>query len=256
MVNTIIWIFIYCFVTLFINVSAVFNVDTQWMTYIDGTKKINEINIPGTHDTGTLEMANGAVAEFSKTQSLTITEQLEHGIRYLDLRITLSDKDSTDLYLTHNGYVCYDPDNTKEKLYLSKVLNSCIEFLNTNYNETIIIHLKREDITGDIKNNIEDENPEKNYLAKLIAEHTILNENIVSNPKYITKTKVKDYFYYNDEIPTLNQVRNNIVIVTRDLYTYNNETLGIQMEVPYMGDCTEYSNQGRANDGVICKPIF
>ncbi|ORX75333.1 PLC-like phosphodiesterase [Anaeromyces robustus] len=238
------------------NLNMLYNVDHQWMSYINGKKKLNEINIPGTHDSATLIMKNGFVDEFANTQSLNIMEQLKRGIRYFDLRITLGDEDNTNLYLTHNEYICYDPDNTDEKLYFSKVLNDFINYLNTFYNETIIIHLKREKIPDEIPNNFDTQYPEKNYLAKIIAEHTILNENTVENPKYSTKTKVKDYFYYENEIPTLDQVRNKIVIVTRDSYTYDNKPLGVQISVPEMKHCTEYSNKGGKNDGVICYPIL
>lgn len=42
---------------------------------------INKLLIPGSHDSGTSKMSSSA-----KTQSLTIKEQLEQGIRYLDIR--------------------------------------------------------------------------------------------------------------------------------------------------------------------------
>lgn len=43
--------------------------------------RINELLIPGSHDSGTSRMSISA-----RTQALTIKEQLEHGIRYLDIR--------------------------------------------------------------------------------------------------------------------------------------------------------------------------
>jgi len=73
------------------------------MKYIPDTKYLNEINIPGTHDSGTydigqlsnnkiankiismsgLNLVNGIKSNLGRTQDLNIKEQLEHGIRYL-----------------------------------------------------------------------------------------------------------------------------------------------------------------------------
>lgn len=57
------------------------------MSDIIGDKKLSQIVLPGTHDSGTSGIggANGNVA---KTQVKTIGEQLSDGIRYFDIRLT------------------------------------------------------------------------------------------------------------------------------------------------------------------------
>ncbi|KAL6635742.1 hypothetical protein U3516DRAFT_529582, partial [Neocallimastix sp. 'constans'] len=66
------------------------NIDAQWMKCLNQNLTLNEINIPGTHDSGTyfigrvlpfFPMAmNSRIAEYAKTQDLNIAEQLENGI--------------------------------------------------------------------------------------------------------------------------------------------------------------------------------
>lgn len=56
---------------------------------------INKILIPGTHDSGTYGMDSRA-----RTQTLTIKEQLEYGVRYLDCRILLNNGENT-FYFAH-----------------------------------------------------------------------------------------------------------------------------------------------------------
>ena len=85
------------------------NVDSEWMKYINGNLKLNQINIPGTHDSGTYGIiADDSVVEniaeylrelglllklddikeaTARTQELNILQQLESGVRYLDILI-------------------------------------------------------------------------------------------------------------------------------------------------------------------------
>ncbi|ORX49594.1 PLC-like phosphodiesterase [Piromyces finnis] len=144
------------FIALFVNAED--NIDANWMKYISNNLYINQINIPGTHDSGTLNIGNyrndifdfpidAVISEFGQTQDLDIREQLEHGIRYLDIRITIKNKNDI-LYITHNGVKCLKPihlnpsSNINTLLYLSDVFDLCISFLNKHPTETIIIHLK------------------------------------------------------------------------------------------------------------------
>lgn len=66
----------------------------NWMSGIADQRRISEINLPGTHDSGTSKVRCGNAftdeygIEFAKCQSLRISEQLKIGIRYLDLRLS------------------------------------------------------------------------------------------------------------------------------------------------------------------------
>jgi uncharacterized repeat protein (TIGR02543 family) len=70
--------------------------DKNWMSGISGERMLNEINIPGTHDSGmrkTESRLNGSIGDFAhmhymaKTQYLYINEQLDAGVRLFDIRI-------------------------------------------------------------------------------------------------------------------------------------------------------------------------
>ena len=157
-------IFIIYLITLFCNVNADDNIDANWMSYLTNNNTLlNQLNIPGTHDSGTYDigklmnndiadkvfklltftwMTTSQIAEFTKTQKLDITEQLEHGIRYLDIRMMINDKNSTEIYISHEDVPCVNLKNGHYTLKLTDVLDECINFLGKHKLETIIIHLK------------------------------------------------------------------------------------------------------------------
>ena len=70
---------------------------SDWMGALDGSKKLGEINIPGTHDTATQYIFP---AWFLQDQDTSAARQLDNGYRYFDVRVALS-KDGGDLVLIH-----------------------------------------------------------------------------------------------------------------------------------------------------------
>jgi len=228
MKNSIYYILLYFIVTLFINVNAdlIYHHDTDWMSYINNSTKINEINIPrySTYNIDhyvfntsfpilTSIFSDNVKGITGKTQDLNITEQLESGIRYLDIRLGLNNK-TKKLYITHGPFACLEPDGTfisdytrdynnyKEYenytyLYFENVIKYCIEFLRKYRSETIIIHLNKEDINIKVNTKVEKEK------EKLINEKiSNLIEEIYN--KFDTKENLyyKDYIYVpenNDE---------------------------------------------------------
>jgi len=112
---------IFFIITLIINViNAEKNIDAKWMNYINNSTYINQIVIPGTHDSGTynvgtlsvinnkyakylnpLGLVTAQLSEFAQTQSMNIIEQLNNGIRYLDVRLGLENAKSEKLFLCH-----------------------------------------------------------------------------------------------------------------------------------------------------------
>ena len=110
---------------------------TDWMAKIDGDLKITQINIPGTHDSGTkyVEASN-----YSQCQDKTIAEQLAAGIRFLDIRVEM-DSDG-NLRLVHGSTAC--KDSAGNKLYLDTVLSDCYAFLDAHPTEAIIMSIKKD----------------------------------------------------------------------------------------------------------------
>lgn len=115
------------------NIKPVFAEETEkldlsnWMKqlspYIDNLS-INNIILPGTHDSGTSSITDKSpfaqdatdimkkinwmgpktLAGLSKTQDKNIKEQLELGVRYFDLRVAPNPNDNNELYFVHAKY--------------------------------------------------------------------------------------------------------------------------------------------------------
>ena len=62
-----------------------------WMSKLKDTDTIDQLNIPGTHDSGTSYLNS---ANYHHTQDLTIREQLQLGIRFLDMRLRVLENPS------------------------------------------------------------------------------------------------------------------------------------------------------------------
>eukprot|EP00833_Pecoramyces_ruminatium_P006119 jgi/Orpsp1_1/1180151/evm.model.c7180000072325.1 len=212
---------------------------------------INAINIPGTHDSGTFNM-EFLKEIWSETQTLNIKEQLESGIRYLDLRLTIDDDDKSDrIHLTHSGQTCYDSNN--DILYLNKVLNDCVMFLIEYPSETVIVHFKDEKLPNRITD-----------FGNKLAYYTVLNETIITNINNEPQS-FNTFLYNSNTIPQLEEVRSKIVLLTHSEYKYNiagkgEGSIGNQICIPEMGSCYEYrsndTDQDRETDGERCYPVI
>lgn len=102
----------------------------NWMSQISDSTQLSAISIPGTHDSGaTYESVYGT----AKCQSLGISDQLEAGIRYLDIRC----RNYEDAFVIHHGSVY-------QHLNFDDVLTACRNFLSENPTETIIMSVKEE----------------------------------------------------------------------------------------------------------------
>lgn len=102
----------------------------NWMGAIADQTNLAKLSIPGTHDAGaTQEPISGT----AKCQNLSIADQLNAGVRYLDIRCRHID----------NGFAIYH-GAIYQKLNFTDVLNACLNFLNSNPTETIIMSVKEE----------------------------------------------------------------------------------------------------------------
>lgn len=155
----------------------------KWMKKLSDLLPVSEINIPGTHDSCTAAVQFSVL---SKCQNMTVTEQLNSGIRFLDIRV---EQDGEKLKLVHDIADCKSPVNRREKLYLEAVISDCKSFLSENPSETILISYKRDDGA----------NQEDTF--------DVFYEN------YLEKDSV---WYKENRIPLLNEVRGKIVLLNRD----------------------------------------
>jgi len=104
----------------------------SWMSGLQDNISISKISIPGTHDSGARVDAP-VVPGTAKTQDLSIAEQLNAGVRFLDIRCRHIDNSFT----IHHGAIY-------QNLNFDDVLNACYAFLNSHPSETIIMSVKEE----------------------------------------------------------------------------------------------------------------
>lgn len=122
---------------------------SNWMLRVLDRNKLCEMNIPGTHRSAS-KRTSAFRGITSSCQSDTITEQLEKGVRYLDIGV------DSDLWVNYGGVKCYK--STFEKLSLSDVFDDASEFLEKNPTETVIIQLHQEgDEREDFESNVDKE---------------------------------------------------------------------------------------------------
>ena len=117
----------------------------DWMKELDDSLRLNEIVIPGSHDSGT---RYAQLAFITNCQSLTIEEQLNAGVRYLDIRLgfaSAGDEDEAKLKLMHGFTNCRTgPMPWSDTLLLDSVLDQCFGFLTEHPTETILFMVKYE----------------------------------------------------------------------------------------------------------------
>ncbi len=178
----------------------------NWMKKLPDGKKINHINMPGTHDSTACFVD---FSYFSKTQSLTVAEQLEIGVRYFDFRFKhVNDKfianHSIALCRTKKGF--FAPVMTADD-----VVRACLDFIKSNPTETILFQLKEaESSTG--------ESFYSDFYNRYIKEQN-------------------NFWYVKNEVPSLGEVRGKIVllrVVSVD-ESFDDDTCGINFSsYPYV----------------------
>lgn len=160
------------------------NRSADWMADLDDGLRLNEIVLPGTHDSATRYVQ---LAFFSKCQALSIGEQLEAGFRYLDIRLGLADE---GIKLMHGFTSCKTgPLPWDEALYLDEVLEQCYAFLRAHPTETVVFAVKQEH--GD--------ESAAEFETRL---DTVLRQN-------------EDLWLLTDELPTIGEARGKLVLLRR-----------------------------------------
>ena len=125
----------------------------EWMKDIDDDTSLRDINMPGSHDT----MALYSIGDLAgQCQSLSLKDQLNLGIRFLDIRLK---QENTNLKAVH-GIV-------DEKASFKSITTTIKSFLNDHPSELIVMSIKEEVKT---KNSISFDECLKTYLTDDIYE--------------------------------------------------------------------------------------
>ena len=156
-----------------------------WMKYVDDNKFLDELSIPGTHDSGTCSVDNDTEPQSSqvKCQQDYIPTQLLDGIRYFDIRLGKGDDPGID----HGIFYLLKKDGNY--LHLSDVIGYFKTFLNENPSEALIMLASR-------GNDEATDESITTAFAKVMAD----------NP---------NLFYTSSHVPTLGEVRGKIVLLRR-----------------------------------------
>lgn len=148
-------------------------------------KFLDELSIPGTHDSGTCSVDNDTEPQSSqvKCQQDYIPTQLLEGIRYFDIRLGKGDDPGID----HGIFYLLKKDGNY--LHLSDVIGYFKTFLNENPSEALIMLASR-------GNDEATDESITTAFAKVMAD----------NP---------NLFYTSSHVPTLGEVRGKIVLLRR-----------------------------------------
>jgi 1-phosphatidylinositol phosphodiesterase len=173
----------------------------EWMSRVPDGFSLSRLSIPGTHDSGALyEFKN--VPDTARAQSLTIAEQLNIGVRFLDIR--LKRINNSDLKITHGR----DLFETDQRIVFGKdVVEPIRNFLRAHPTESIMMSIKEE---SDPKND------PKNPITKTFEE--ILRQNMEDYPADDRGGKFKGW-HTDSAIPNLGSVRGQIVLLRRFEHT-------------------------------------
>jgi hypothetical protein len=149
----------------------------QWMLTIGPAKKLTELSLPGTHDAGTYKGIGGDIAQ---TQTMTIREQLDSGIRYMDIRLKYYDRtlfrNCNDGHKSPNCQLLVFHGGVDMLLgFEDGVLKPVISFLRDNPSELVIMRIAREFNDCDC-------NPGP-ALNALLAKEAVLN-GVATGQKY------------------------------------------------------------------------
>lgn len=108
---------------------------TCWMRYVPDDASVMALSIPGTHNSCCVHGLLGV----GKTQELDLPDQLNAGIRFLDIRFT----HYQDNLCVHHDVIC------TEKSYVD-ILANCFNFLKRYPSETILMSVADESRVDDV----------------------------------------------------------------------------------------------------------
>ncbi|QPG74948.1 hypothetical protein FOA43_002287 [Brettanomyces nanus] len=163
----------------------------SWMKDINGDTHISKLAIAGTHEAPAYhKLAPPSV----QCQGEDITEQLNHGARFLDIRLsknflTVNDDKKNDLICVHGNF----PVKLAGAVKFTEELEHIYKFLEDHNSEAVILSIKQE---GNGKwDNQNDEFPK------------VFRDNYLKNHE--------DKWYLKNEIPKLDNCRGKIVLFRR-----------------------------------------
>jgi 1-phosphatidylinositol phosphodiesterase len=160
----------------------------RWMARLSDDAPLSGLTIPGTHDSGARFGGVAPVSDFVtalwvQCQNWTVTQQLNAGVRFLDVRCH-AEPDGT--LRIHHRFV-------DEQLSLTDVLRECVVFLAANPTEALLMRVQQEASTM----------PEPQFVAAF--------------DRHVGEADAGDRLYREPTIPPLRAVRGRIVLMPNEL---------------------------------------
>lgn len=179
----------------------------NWMSTIDGSVPITEINIPGTHDSMTRYIPASII---SRTQTMSVSEQLYSGVRYLDIRANII---GGELVGVHSFLSCKESYGLfSNALSVKSVVEECKKFLSENNGETVLFLFKHENTEAE-------QEVFSRFYDECIEPDT-------------------DAWFLENRVPDLGEARGKIVLLRyseADRTRFNDKNSGLNFEsYPYL----------------------
>ncbi len=140
---------------------------TEWMKYIDGDAPVTDLAIPGSHDSGCIEMP-----WYAATQDLTFAEQLERGVRYFDIRV--NDKGG-DLVIFHSVVNGVDYEG---------VLRDIDEFMDAHPSEFLVLDFSH------FKNDSEEK--VFDLFDEIVSAERVVNDTNIADTEFLDALTLDD----------------------------------------------------------------
>ncbi|WP_329012307.1 phosphatidylinositol-specific phospholipase C [Streptomyces sp. NBC_00690] len=156
----------------------------NWMSSLPDSRSLTRMTIPGTHDTCSNNANNGTM--WAKCHNWSIWDQLERGIRFVDIRLNGLQGTANEMGVYHGSWY--------QDIRYQDVLNACDNHLRNNPREVIIMRVKNENAGGQALGAAEFRRRFNFYL-----DHPSMN--------------FRPRFWTNPSWPTLGQARGKIVLV-------------------------------------------
>lgn len=203
---------------------------TDWLSSVSDELKVSQLSIPGTHDSG----ATYDVFGIGKCQSLSIPDQLNKGIRFLDIRCKYTD----GKFAIHHGPIY-------EHLMFGDVLNQVISFLKDHPKETVFMRVKQEQSQvsdSTFNNTFLDSYANDSYWKNYLWDNRGNNK---QNPK-LEDIRGKIVVLYNVAGLNFGLAYANGIFNIQDNYN-DNYSEKLQNVITYMNE----ANSGNINQGYI-----
>jgi 1-phosphatidylinositol phosphodiesterase len=160
----------------------------RWMARLADDAPLSSMTIPGTHDSGARFGGVAPVVDFVtalwvQCQNWTVTQQLNAGVRFLDVRCH-TEPDGT--LRIHHLFI-------DEQLSLTDVLRECVAFLAANPTEALLMRVQQEASTT----------PEPRFVTAF--------------DQHVREADADDRLYRDPTIPQLRPVRGRIVLMPNKL---------------------------------------